>query len=118
MDKCTSGISVALLTALALVSWSWKFRWGNVNDDDDDDEELFKKNHTEERSTTAYSRKPFPWEPLDSSQQQRGRADPSTRHAPTTPTSCRGEQQKELDFLASMSFANGGIRTPNCLCCQ
>jgi hypothetical protein len=28
------------------------------------------------------------------------------------------EQQQELHFLASMSFANGGLRTPTCRCCQ
>jgi hypothetical protein len=26
--------------------------------------------------------------------------------------------QKELEFLANMTFANGGIRSPNCLCCR
>jgi hypothetical protein len=27
------------------------------------------------------------------------------------------DSSKELDFLASMSFANGGLRAPSCPCC-
>ena len=27
------------------------------------------------------------------------------------------DASKQLDFLASMTFANGGIRPPNCPCC-
>jgi hypothetical protein len=27
------------------------------------------------------------------------------------------DPSKELDFLASMSFANGGLRAPSCPCC-
>ena len=28
------------------------------------------------------------------------------------------QEQKELDFLSTMTFANGGLRAPNCVCCR
>lgn len=53
----------------------------------------------------------FPWEP---------RGNTTTHVYPvvtTTSSSARADNDKELEFLASMTFAGGGLRAPNCLCC-
>ena len=47
----------------------------------------------------------FPWEPKG-------------KYCQTIITMNNIENEKDqLDFLASMTFANGGIRKPNCPCC-
>jgi len=28
------------------------------------------------------------------------------------------DQRQELEFLATMTFANGGLRAPSCPCCE
>ena len=69
------------------------------NDDDDDDD------------TNGDGTQAFPWEPK--SNQPR----PYSFRETTATVKNRGQEQKELDFLSSMTFANGGLRAPNCLCC-
>lgn len=49
----------------------------------------------------------FPWEPEN--------PELRSKHEP-----CSGEAvnvKEELDFVASMTFANGGLRKPPCPCC-
>jgi hypothetical protein len=57
--------------------------------------------------------KPFPWEAQSTN---------LNKSISTTPQPPRNmatrEQQKEIDFLANMTFANGNFRGPSCPCCQ
>jgi len=56
------------------------------------------------------SPEPFPWEPNSSSPPS-----PLGKHQTTTNAPNAEEQ---LQFLACMTFANGGLRLPSCPCCQ
>ena len=114
---------------------------GDPNDDDDDqndDDDSFDwTTNTEDNQSSTTAR--FPWEPsLQEDEDKKPKysfRDKSTKgrmaSMSTTKrqeqqnnissdkvTSIKQQQQHELNFLASMTFANGGIRTPNCLCCQ
>ncbi|MGK3747674.1 MAG: hypothetical protein ACI90V_014538, partial [Bacillariaceae sp.] len=37
--------------------------------------------------------------------------------ATSSGTNRHKKEKEELNFLATMSFANGGMRSPNCPCC-
>lgn len=54
------------------------------------------------------SSEPFPWEPNTNT--------PPQETAHQTSNNTRAEEQ--LQFLACMTFANGGLRSPSCPCCQ
>jgi hypothetical protein len=58
----------------------------------------------------------FPW---DGSSQERNEPDVIIAK---DATSRRKEEEnnstEQLEFLASMTFSNGGLRAPSCLCCQ
>lgn len=115
-----------------------------LGNDGESQKEAFTKDHPDGKTV-----KPFPWEAVAASSnhkfsgdgndkparekhlirtiaKDRGKnsieekrvATPLPHHANTT-TDEEIEQQQQLEFLASMSFANGfGMRAPSCLCCQ
>lgn len=54
---------------------------------------------------------PFPWEVASNNSSAKS---PSENPAVL---SCHHSSKAQLDFLASMTFANGGLRPPSCPCC-
>ena len=62
----------------------------------------------------------FPWEPSRSTSPTTmpGNAMQQQHHKDNSTKFQQEQEQQELHFLASMSFANGGLRTPTCRCCQ
>ena len=62
-------------------------------------------------STIQFQR--FPWEPAAQTTTQ------SDVAAETSPNRMSTDHQnRQLELLASMTFANGGFRPPSCPCCQ
>lgn len=62
----------------------------------------------------------FPWEP-DETKLTKGdvaHQNLRTAPAPVLPSDDYQQQQEQLNFLASMTFSNGGLRAPSCPCCQ
>jgi hypothetical protein len=55
----------------------------------------------------------FPWEP----RHQPRHTFREQRDVPNQQQYYGQDPQKELEFLSAMTFANGGLRAPNCLCC-
>jgi hypothetical protein len=92
--------------ALGVMAWSMYWLWVQSTDDHgrSGGEIGFQSNGRNE--TTRY----FPWEPVVP---QRADIDPTGRHERRR----KNDQSVQLDFLSSMTFANGGIRAPNCVCC-
>jgi hypothetical protein len=81
---------------------------------------------------------PFPWEPkatnittaitnettkptINSSRKHIASFPPAayttSSRSSSSSTNHHKKEKEELDFLATMSFANGGMRSPNCPCC-
>jgi hypothetical protein len=69
---------------------------------------------------------PFPWEPNRSTTSSTDDTDDTsnttspnaiTKHHPIITISNANEEQ-QLHFLSQMTFANGGLRSPSCPCCQ
>jgi hypothetical protein len=54
---------------------------------------------------------PFPWEPRTVASVEKTRFKTLDKHISRKET-------EQLQFLASMTFAGGGLRQPNCPCCQ
>lgn len=67
-------------------------------------------------ATTHDARKvaPFPWEPRVSMSQ----LVETTQFDNLDKTHIAREETEQLQFLASMTFAGGGLRAPSCPCCQ
>lgn len=68
-----------------------------------------RKNETQEPKTTSFA-------PNDSSKSLPSMAFRS-RHGRHETQAAECSQKEQLDFLASMTFANGGLRSPSCPCC-
>jgi hypothetical protein len=70
-----------------------------------------------ERDRQSYSmmERKFPWEPSDSTTEQ-GMID--VLKVKRAKRFSSEEQHQQLRFLASMTFSNGGVRSPSCPCCQ
>ena len=66
----------------------------------------YLRSNSEEGGTSSQPPNRFPWEP-----QQEG--DP----LPPPPKNTHQSTDDQLQFLAQMTFANGGMRAPSCLCC-
>lgn len=63
----------------------------------------------------------FPWESQAAANETRRSSSPEngkkfSKHMDKL--SSKQQTQNELEFLASMTFANGGLRAPSCPCCQ
>lgn len=80
-----------------------------------------------EKNMTALAVPTFAWETatiakdeksLVSSTNEHNKKSPPVRLITTRHISGEKEAEKTLDFLASMTFANGGLRAPSCPCCQ
>eukprot|EP00984_Skeletonema_dohrnii_P000470 scaffold161_cov121-Skeletonema_dohrnii-CCMP3373.AAC.3 len=74
----------------------------------------------EEEAPPLSSSEPFPWEPNNTPISLSGTNLPSSSSPPQErklqPSTSSAEEQ--LQFLACMTFANGGLRSPSCPCCQ
>jgi len=77
----------------------------------------------EEQELTLLSPDPFPWEPnkstssTDTDTSNTTSPNAITKHHPIITNSTANEEQ-QLHFLSQMTFANGGLRSPSCPCCQ
>jgi hypothetical protein len=109
-------ISIAAAAAVGTIGFGWalhhhlirKRRQSHAtdgNNSDDDDDPL-------DPSRNAETDISFPWEPRGKPQQHIY----SQQFGPSSPSS-RGNEKEQINFLAAMTFANGGLRAPNCLCC-
>jgi len=89
----------------------------NTRDDDDDDDDDRKGKIVDDsirnNTTAEFDEKipgphtvPFPWEPTSSSSIKFIKRNRTPKI-----------QNEELNFMATMTFANGGIRAPTCPCC-
>lgn len=75
----------------------------------------------EEEAPPLSTTEPFPWEPnnnttspSDTTNLPNSSSPPlEKRHQPSNPSA-----EEQLQFLACMTFANGGLRSPTCPCCQ
>ncbi len=74
----------------------------------------------EEKAPPLSSPDPYPWEPNNNTSPSNTITLPSyssppqeKRHQPSNPS-----VEEQLQFLACMTFANGGLRSPTCPCCQ
>lgn len=64
-----------------------------------------------EGEVNAVSFQPFPWEPKSDDK------DRLQKHIKTGLLNGANTYHEQIQFMASMTFANGGIRQPNCPCC-
>lgn len=105
--KTGGGIIVlfGVSAAGAFFLWSRKCRSNGSND-----RPIQATEQTSDDLDQTSSAQRFPWEPSISV---------------TTEINCNevsrlssSEQEQQLDFLASMTFSNGGLRSPSCPCCQ
>jgi hypothetical protein len=90
------------IAAIGVLGFMWKrftTNRGNYGDAREDTEE------TTTGAVESNSVGTFPWEPSSDSYH--------IAAAVTNPPSIA-----QLDILAAMTFANGGIRAPSCLCCR
>jgi len=55
----------------------------------------------------------FPWEPSSDCLPQQQQEVNKRRH-----NTADKSQKEQLEFLASMTFAGGGLRAPSCPCCR
>jgi hypothetical protein len=60
----------------------------------------------------------FPWQPSETVPLGRRNIASAILDVSNPRNASPHEQQAQLSFLASMTFANGGIRSPSCACCQ
>ncbi|KAG7373803.1 hypothetical protein IV203_012898 [Nitzschia inconspicua] len=95
----------ALLGMAVLGAIIHHHHWQNDDDDIDDD---FDDDVLDNKYGNQYPT-PFPWEPV-------AVKTPKKEHNKSIKSSSLSVDQ-QLDFLASMTFANGGVRPPNCPCC-
>jgi hypothetical protein len=107
MMKTGGGMIVlfGISAAGAFLFWSRKVRSNGSNG-----RQVQTNERTSEVLDLVSSAYKFPWEPSI---------------PVTTEISCNKvsrlssfEQKQQLDFLASMTFSNGGLRPPSCPCCQ
>jgi hypothetical protein len=117
-----------LVVAVAVHELSSTPRGSNIenglNRDNEDDDDL-KWNDVED--TTESPLPPFPWEPakVGNNLIQDVYREPHTQNivAEASSLECKERQpqnsmrSQQLDLLASMTFANGGLRAPSCPCC-
>lgn len=98
--------SIFCALALALLIQSLGRRGAN-----DDVDELSQPDARHEDDIQSNDSTPprFPWEPAEGTVSRAALLSSKPRHM--------ADQCKELDFLATMTFANGGIRSPSCPCC-
>jgi hypothetical protein len=84
----------------------------NVDDyDDDDDDNNFNWETKEDIPA-------FPWEPKCDNNKTTSTLYSFREKTTFTHHREKEQQQQELDILSTMTFANGGLREPNCLCCR
>jgi hypothetical protein len=119
---------VALGVANALVAaWTWRRRIHRGNDSQANANPTREKETNQSLSSPkardddgpsedASLVPPFPWEPSKSSDDDSGGSSSTNPHHPSKkiPPS---EAVQQLEFLSNMTFANGGLRAPNCPCC-
>jgi hypothetical protein len=111
-------VVVTFITVAAVGQWHW-FKFRRKDDEDDSDDEFNWGDNDDPDSVPA-----FPWEPKKTAATKpkymfRDRFDSEHERKMTRkkhPINT-DDASKQLDFLASMTFANGGIRAPNCPCC-
>jgi hypothetical protein len=113
----------ATVAALFLLQDRLRYVFRHHSEDEPSDDDDFEWQDSNEPS-------PFPWEPKSASKsysfrepnydvenlfavQDRAR---NTRHNNNS-KSFRATRDQKLDLLASMTFANGGLRAPSCPCC-
>lgn len=95
-------IPIVLVTLVAVVCVNVKLNFPNDKDDDDQDDD---DGHSPIQQ--------FPWEPKHSIATLEEVIENKDSHNRRK----FHDKDKQLDFLASMTFANGGLREPNCPCC-
>lgn len=76
---------------------------------------LATSSQKEEEEALPLSPEPFPWEPNNIKSTSDTTPPQQAKHHQKTNTPNTEEQ---LQFLACMTFANGGLRSPSCPCCQ
>lgn len=106
-DTHVAMVATSAVAGTILLGWAWHglrrrlAKQATLDNDNKYGDEL-------DPPTNAENNMLFPWEPKGGKQHIYGPG--------ALGSSSRGKE-KELDFLASMTFANGGLRAPNCLCC-
>ena len=101
----TKGLSVGLLVASGLAVTAVLIQL---------DKTVGRKLKRDRKHYSVNERK-FPWEPLDSTVKRDIIDAFKVEHSQELSSQ---EQHHQLRFLASMTFSNGGIRSPSCPCCQ
>ena len=86
-----------------------------VRDDDDDDKN--GSDNALKSTDTDDVIGPFPWEPKLSKDSSSASAESNKTDDTRKRHHITRNQNQELDFLASMTFANGGLRAHSCPCC-
>lgn len=95
-----AGVAFLAGVGMTLVALRWQSIKRHEEEDDDDDPLNWNGDE------------PFPWEPKSTCSRQ---YQSNLSHEKSKKS--YQEERKELDFLSTMTFANGGLRAPNCLCC-
>lgn len=105
--------TTVVVAGIATSVWLWYYySWTqqkNEQNDDKKDNGMVYPTMTIEHNVSSL---PFLWE---SQQQEDGEM--SHQKSTTTPIHPSAPRAQELDFLASMTFASGGLRAPSCYCC-
>jgi hypothetical protein len=100
------GCIVASLAALGMAMVVLRLQQNATRKQDseeDDDDDDYDWNDDDDET------KAFPWEPKSNQHSSYSFREKSNLN--------HRQEQKELDFFSSMTFAGGGLRAPNCLCC-
>eukprot|EP00986_Skeletonema_menzelii_P012270 scaffold6699_cov80-Skeletonema_menzelii.AAC.3 len=73
----------------------------------------------EESQSPPLSPESFPWEPnINTSLSDTSLPSSSSPPQEGTNQTSNTREEEQLQFLACMTFANGGLRSPSCPCCQ
>jgi hypothetical protein len=122
------GAAVTAAVGVMVLHYHYHYHWyrnrrRDVDDDDDidigTDEDDFEWNDNKIAAVSMPSTSPFPWEPKKSTKPM-----VSTRYSFREPQANQSIKtttmttDHQLDILASMTFANGGLRVPTCPCCK
>ena len=109
-------LTISALGAMA-VTWSMYYLWvGDLPFWEDDTNRPNKFQSSQAAAAAATTMREdasyFPWEGVGTR-----RVNVDTRQERSRTTDDSAERRMQLEFLSSMTFASGGIRAPNCVCC-
>lgn len=107
-------LSIAVAASILLL-WAARMERQDKNKTRDPSEDGHDFQEPREKHLTL---RRFPWQPSETVPPGQRNVASAILNVSNPNHLSAHEQQTQLSFLASMTFANGGIRSPSCPCCQ